>query len=267
MTIGIAGAGHMGGAILRGLAASPQKPALRVFDSDAARASALAAETGADPAPDAAACAAGCDAVVCAVRPGDMPGLLAALAPAATPGGPLVLSIAAGRTTAWIESLLGPGARVVRAMPNLGASVGLAATAFALGSRATRADAALARSVLSSFGSATELPESRLDAVTALSGSGPAFFAAALEYLAEGGAALGLDPETARALAVQTMLGTATVLSRPGAPSPDRFVASVATPGGTTAAGMGVLGASDAKAVFAATLAAAARRAAELASS
>ena len=85
MTIGIAGAGHMGGAILRGLAASPQKPALRVFDSDAARASALAAETGADPAPDAAACAAGCDAVVCAVRPGDMPGLLAALVPAATP--------------------------------------------------------------------------------------------------------------------------------------------------------------------------------------
>ena len=267
MTIGIAGAGHMGGAILRGLATCPQKPALRVFDSDAARAAALAAETGACAAPDAAACAAGCDAVVCAVRPADMPALLAALVPAATPDGPLVLSIAAGRTTAWIESLLPPGARVVRALPNLGASVGLAATAFALGARATPADAALAQTVLSSFGAATALPESQLDAVTALSGSGPAFFAAALEYLAEGGAALGLAPETARALAVQTMLGTATVLARPGAPAPDRFVASVATPGGTTAAGMDVLSASDAKAVFAATLAAAARRAAQLASS
>lgn len=267
MTISIAGAGHMGGAILRGLASSPERPALRVFDADPARAAALAAETGAEASPGAAECAAGADAVVAAVRPADMPALLAALSPAVSPEGPLVLSIAAGRTTAWIEGLLPAGARVVRAMPNLGASVGLAATAFSLGARATRADAALAHAVLSGFGLAVELPEKDIDAVTALSGSGPAFFASALQSLAEGGAALGLPPETARALAVQTMLGTATVLSRRGAPAPGKFVESVATPGGTTAAGMAVLGASDAKAVFAATLAAAARRAGELASS
>ena len=267
MTIAIAGAGHMGGAILRGLASSPLAPSLKVFDADQTRAAAIAAETGAEVAPGAAECAAGCAAVVCAVRPADMPALLSALAPAAAPDGPLVLSIAAGRTTPWIESLLPPGARVVRAMPNLGASVGLAATAFALGSRASRDDAELAGAVLSSFGTALELPESALDAVTALSGSGPAFFAAALEYMAEGGEALGRAPDAARALAVQTMLGTATVLSRRGAPAPGKFVESVATPGGTTAAGMAVLGASDAKAVFAATLAAAARRAGELASS
>lgn len=255
----------MGGAILRGLAAAQEKPLLRVFDADPARLAAIAAETGARAAESAAECASGADAVVAAVRPADMETLLSSIAPAATPDGPLVLSIAAGRTTAWIEERLPAGARVVRAMPNLGASVRLGATAFSPGANATVKDRALALAVLSSFGTAVEMPESRLDAVTALSGSGPAFFAFALKAMADGGAALGLDPGDARTLALRTMLGAATVLSRPGAPSPEDFVASVATPGGTTAAGMEILGRSDLPAVFAETLAAAARRAAELA--
>lgn len=262
MKTSIIGAGHMGGAILRGLAASGGKHELMLFDADGARAAAIAAETGAVAAADAASCAAWSDVVVLAVRPADLGGLLRRM-----PEGPqpLYLSIAAGRTTRWIEQRLPPGARVVRAMPNLGASVRLGATAYARGSAATAEDAAAAATVLSSFGLAVELKERDLNAVTALSGSGPAFFAYALDAMARGGEALGLDPAVSRALAVQTMLGTATVLSRPGAPEPASFVSSVATPGGTTAAGMDILAASDTVAVFAATLAAAARRAGEIA--
>ena len=173
MTIGFIGAGHMGGAMLRGLAAADFKPALRVFDADPARTAALAAELGATAASSPAGLAAGCDAVVLAVRPGDLPGVLAGLQDAS----PLFLSIAAGRRIAWIEERLPAAARVVRAMPNLGVSVGLGMTAFAGGSRATDADLALAERILSSFGRAVRLPEENLDAVTALSGSGPAFFA------------------------------------------------------------------------------------------
>lgn len=260
-TIGFLGAGHMGGAMLRGLAAADFKPALRVFDAAPGRSEALAAELGATAAASPADLAAGCDAVVLAVRPGDLPALLAELADPA----PLYLSIAAGRRIAWIEERLPAGARVVRAMPNLGVSVGLGMTAYAPGSRATPDDLALAGKILSSFGRAVQLPEENLDAVTALSGSGPAFFAYALQAMADGGAALGLAPDAAALLALQTFLGTATVLSRPGAPSVGDFIAAVATKGGTTAAGKDVLDASDVRSVYAATLAAAARRAAELA--
>ena len=259
--IGFIGAGHMGGAMLRGLAASSPRPALQVFDAAPGRAEALAAEIGGTAAASPAALADGCDVVVLAVRPADLPAVLEQLRPTA----PLFLSIAAGRTTAWIEARLPAGARVVRAMPNLGVSVGLGMTAYVPGSLATEGDLALAGRLLSAFGKAVRLPEANLDAVTALSGSGPAFFAYALQAMADGGAALGLAPEAAATLALQTMLGTATVLSRPGAPSVPDFIAAVATKGGTTAAGKDVLDASDARAVFAATLAAAARRAAELA--
>ena len=266
MTVGFLGAGHMGGAMLRGLAAASPRPALLVFDAAPGRAEALAAEIGAEAAASPAALAAACDVVVLAVRPGDLPSLLNSLADLSDhPTAPLFLSIAAGRTTAWLEERLPAGARVVRAMPNLGVSVGLGMTAYAPGARATEEDLAAAGRILSAFGKAIRLPESNLDAVTALSGSGPAFLAYALQAMADGGAALGLAAGDAAALALQTFLGTATVLSRPGAPSVPDFIAAVATKGGTTAAGKDVLDASDVRDVYARTLAAAARRAAELA--
>ena len=261
MKIGLIGAGHMGGAILRGLASCPSKPELRVFDSDETRAKSVAAAAGAVVASSVADCADGCDLVVFAVRPGDLGAALEALG---APPLPVILSIAAGRTTHWIESHLPVAVRVIRAMPNLGASQGLAATAFCLGSSANRSDAALASHVLSCFGTAVELPEKNIDAVTALSGSGPAFLAYALEAMADAGRSLGLPADVSGKLAVQTFLGTATVLSQPGAPEPAAFVKSVATPGGTTAAGMDILAASDVRQVFSATLGAACRRAAEL---
>lgn len=272
MTIGIAGAGHMGGAILRALVAGDAFSPLRILVCDAApgRAEALAAQSGGsvEPAPSAEAVAAASpDAILLAVRPADLDGacaqIRAGLRPAAA--SPLFLSIAAGRTTGWIEERLPQGAHVIRVMPNLGVTVGLGASAYAPGANATEADLALADKILSSFGLAIRMEESRLDAVTALSGSGPAFFAWVLRALADGGVALGLSREAADALAMQTFLGTATVLSRPGAQSPSKFIDAVATPGGTTAAGKAVLDASDASAVLAATLKAAADRAAELA--
>ena len=105
--IGFVGAGHMGGAMLRGLAAAEPRPALRVFDAAPGRAAALASELGAETADSPADLAAGCDAVVLAVRPGDLPGVLAALGDTA----PLFLSIAAGRRLAWLEGRLPAGAR------------------------------------------------------------------------------------------------------------------------------------------------------------
>ena len=262
----------MGGAILRALAAGDAFSPLRILVCDAApgRAEALAAQSGGsvEPAPSAEAVAAASpDAILLAVRPADLDGacaqIRAGLRPAAA--SPLFLSIAAGRTTGWIEERLPQGAHVIRVMPNLGVTVGLGASAYAPGANATEADLALADKILSSFGLAIRMEESRLDAVTALSGSGPAFFAWVLRALADGGVALGLSREAADALAMQTFLGTATVLSRPGAQSPSKFIDAVATPGGTTAAGKAVLDASDASAVLAATLKAAADRAAELA--
>ena len=286
MTIGIAGAGHMGGAILRALAAGDVFRPLRILVCDAAsgRAEALAGQAGpsVSPMPSAEALAAAApDVILLAVRPADLAGVCAQIsaglvAPARRPSSgvapdhrpaPLFLSIAAGRTTAWIEERLPSGSRVVRAMPNLGVTVGLGASAYAPGNHATERDLALAGKILASFGLAVRLDESQLNAVTALSGSGPAFFAWVLRALADAGVALGLDRGASEALAMQTFLGTATVLSRPGAPSPTQFIDAVATPGGTTAAGKAVLDASDAAAVLAATLKAASDRAAELAAS
>lgn len=268
MTVGFFGAGHMGGAMLRGLAASPAAPALRIFDAAPGRAEALAAQLGpcASASSSPADLAASSDAVVFAVRPADLPELLGTLRDTLPAGiSPLWISIAAGRTTSWLEERLPQGARVVRAMPNLGVSVKCGAIAFCAGAHTTPRDMEEAEAILSAFGIAVRLPEENLNAVTALSGSGPAFLAWALQAMIDGGAALGIPPNAATALALQTFLGTARVLTAPGAPSVPDFVAAVATPGGTTAAGKAVLDRSDARTTFAGTLAAAAERAAELA--
>lgn len=267
MTVGFIGAGHMGGAMLRGLAASPLSPRLLVFDAAPGRAAQLAASIGpaAAAADSASALVSGSDVVVLAVRPADLPMLLDELRTARPASSHLFLSIAAGRTTSWLEERLPPASRVVRAMPNLGVSVWCGASAFCGGTRATQADLDAAQAILSSFGIAVRLPEKDLNTVTALSGSGPAFVAWALQAMIDGATALGLPVAAANALALQTLLGTAKVLTASGAPSVPDFIAAVATPGGTTAAGTDVLDASGARAAFASTIAAAAERAARLA--
>ena len=175
------------------------------------------------------------DAVI-AVKPDIVAAVLPGLAAA---GVRRVLSIAAGVRTGSIESGLGDGATVVRCMPNTPALVGEGAAAIAAGAHATAADLEWAGSILSAVGLVVTVAESDLDAVTGLSGSGPAYVFHLAEGLIAAGVAEGLAPETADALARQTLLGAATLLSESGE-DPAVLRTNVTSKGGTTAAGLAV---------------------------
>ena len=150
----------------------------------------------------------------------------------------LVVSFAAGVRLATMESVA--EARFMRAMTNTPASIRRGATAIARGTRTTERDMALAREFFSAVGIVVEVPEEQIDAVTALSGSGPAFVYTVIEALAEGGEKTGLSPEVALALATQTLLGAAELVQNSGH-SPEELRRMVVTPGGTTAAGLAVM--------------------------
>lgn len=199
--------------------------------------------------------------LVLAVKPQQLGEVLADIAPAVT-SRHLVVSIAAGRRIAAIEAVL-PQARVIRVMPNLPCQVAEGMSVYCAGARATRDDRDVAGRLLGSFGRVMELPESLFDAVTAVSGSGPAFFAYFLDALAEAGVSQGLKRSDALLLAEQTMLGTAKVLLEKKT-DPRDLITAVTSAKGTTAAGLAVLDASPLKDIVSETIAAAARRSQEL---
>lgn len=203
-----------------------------------------------------------CDVVVLAVKPQDLDALLRRIAPAVLKRH-LLISIAAGKTLAGMQEIVGDGARLVRVMPNLGLMVGAGMSAYCLGTAARAVDGRTARKILGAAGRVVELAEAHFDAVTALSGSGPAFFAYAMQALADGAVAQGLPTATARELAAQTMFGAAKVLIET-AQDPETFIRAVASPKGTTAAGLAVLEKSALRGILARTVRAAARRSAEL---
>ena len=177
------------------------------------------------------------DGTVIAVKPGDVPGACRAVAAA---GSGRVLSIAAGITLATLEEHLADGTPVVRAMPNTPALVRLGASAIAPGSNAAEADLAWAESLLAAVGIVVRVKEPLLDAVTGLSGSGPAYLFLVAEGMIEAGVLAGLPRDVSEVLSVQTLLGAATLLatSDDGA---EALRAAVTSPGGTTAAGLRVL--------------------------
>lgn len=261
-SIGFLGAGKMGGAILRSLlqAKMTSPSAITVCDAMQACREQLVADYGVKAA-SAETVVAASDVVFLAVKPQDLSALLELL-PREACCKPLFISIAAGRRITWIEERL-PGARIVRAMPNLGVSAGLGMTAYCGGTHVSEADLRLAEALLGSTGKVCELPEEQLDAVTALSGSGPAFMAYIVQLFAESGVTLGLEKETAVALAVQTMLGTATVLAEEPIDT-GAFIRSVTSAKGTTAAGLAVLEKSAVAETLRQTLAAAMQRSREL---
>jgi len=149
----------------------------------------------------------------------------------------VLVSIAAGVTLAQLEAELAPGARIVRVMPNTPALVGASASAFALGRAARREDADLVEKLLETVGVACELNESLLDAVTGLSGSGPAYIYLVIEALSDGGVAAGLPRDAATKLAAQTVLGAAKMVLETGL-HPGALKDMVASPGGTTIEGL-----------------------------
>jgi pyrroline-5-carboxylate reductase len=221
---GIVSAGLVKAANIR---ASDPLPAARV---------AFTEQTGARTMPSNVEVAQFARVLVVAVKPANVAELLEEIRPAVTPGH-LVISIAAGVTIARLESGLGQGARVIRVMPNAPALVGASATAYALGAAATPADAALAQKIFTAVGLAFPLKEGLLDAVTGLSGSGPAYVCLMIEALSDGGVAAGLPRDVATKLAAQTLLGGAKMVLETGL-HPGALKDMVTSPGGTTIEGL-----------------------------
>ena len=179
--------------------------------------------------------------------------------------GKLILSICAGVTIEKLRGWLHPTARVVRVMPNMLLQIGAGASAYAGAPNATEADLALAERVLSASGKAWRVEEKQLDAVTALSGSGPAYVFHFIEAMTKGGVALGLAPELAKNLALQTVLGSAQLAAHSHL-APMDLATQVKSPRGTTLAGCAILEENDAlNQLVARCMAAARTRAVELA--
>jgi pyrroline-5-carboxylate reductase len=237
MILGFLGAGKMASALVRGVISSgAMKPAdIMISDLYAAAAEKLSKATGAAIAPTNAALVEKADAVVLCVKPNDALDALREVS--AKLKGKLVISIVAGLDAKSLESAASSGARVIRVMPNTPALVGQGAAAYSLGSTATEDDAILVEKILGGVGLAVRVKESLLDAVTGLSGSGPAYVFTVIEALADGGVLMGLPRDLALKLAVQTVVGAATMVRDTGE-HPAVLRDQVASPGGTTIAGL-----------------------------
>jgi pyrroline-5-carboxylate reductase len=179
------------------------------------------------------------DVLVLAVKPQHMAGVMEEMRPRLTDGH-LIVSIAAGVTLARMSHALGDHRRLVRVMPNTPALIKAGASAFALGGSATTEDAKLVQEMLSTVGVAVQVPENLLDAVTGLSGSGPAYVYQIIEALSDGGVRVGLPRAIATKLAAQTVLGAALMVLETGE-HPAVLKDAVTSPGGTTIAGLHAL--------------------------
>ncbi|MEZ5385497.1 MAG: pyrroline-5-carboxylate reductase [Prosthecobacter sp.] len=238
LKLGLIGCGKMGGALLRGVEQALGKTGLAVALSDVVpeavnglrRCLTCRTITG---TPEEVAAAS--DVVILAVKPADMKALCEALSE--VKGTRLHLSIAAGVSIAQLEAWLGTRQRVIRSMPNTPALVGVGAAAFARGGKATAKDASMAKKILGAVGTADEVSEKLLDAVTGLSGSGPAYIYTVIEALADGGVLMGLPRATALTLAAQTVAGAAEMVLLTGK-HPAALRDEVTSPGGTTIAAL-----------------------------
>lgn len=263
-TFAFIGAGNMAGALIRGLIGTGSVSASQVIaaDPDDDRTSALAGEIGARVTRDNAEAVRGASVVVLATKPQVFAQVLPEVA-AALPADALVISIAAGISTEVIENAFPTGARVVRAMPNTPALVGAGATAIAGGQHATDDDLALAEDLFRSVGVSVRVPEASIDAVTGLSGSGPAYVFSMIEALRDAGIREGLPEDTALLLASQTVFGAAKLLLDQQEP-PDVLRERVTSPGGTTRAGLDALARAGFEDAIAGAVRAATRRSVEL---
>jgi pyrroline-5-carboxylate reductase len=238
--IAVIGSGTMGRTIAAGMLRAGVAAADRLFVTDHVQADAesLATELGARAAPDNASASAGADVVLLCVKPKDVASVLEELTTRqALAHHPLVISIAAGVTIATIEAALGQTAIVVRAMPNTPCLIGKGMTVVAKGSHATDEHLAIAQEIFSSLGRCVALEEKHLNAVTAVSASGPAFLYVVIEALADGGVMCGLPRGIATELVAQTTLGAAEMVLAAGR-HPAALKDDVTTPGGCTIAGL-----------------------------
>ncbi len=230
----------MATAMLKGLAGLAPRPRLTVAEPDAAKRSVLAA-MGAIAVEDNRAAVAAAPLVVLAVKPQMAAQVVPALAQAWSPERVLV-SILAGTTTATLEAWLPPGARVVRAMPNTPLAIGQGMVGLCRGSHASEDDLAAAEALFTPCGRVLRVAdESRMDAITAVSGSGPAYLFRTAEALVAAAEARGFTRAEAELLVGQTIAGSVAYLMQQGVGQAGRLREQVTSPGGTTAAALGVL--------------------------
>jgi pyrroline-5-carboxylate reductase len=260
--IAILGTGRIGEALLSGLVSSGLTDIVVTSRSDA-RVAELHEKYGVDATSSNSDAVQGAAVVVVAVKPQDIDALLEQIHDAVTPQ-QTVVSAAAAIPTAYIEARLPDGIPVVRAMPNSPSTVHEGMAGIAPGGHAGDEHLALAEDVLTHLGRVVRVPESSMDAVTAISGSGPAYFALLAEAMIEAGLLLGLSREISTQLVVQTMLGTAKQL-RDERMHPVELREAVTSPGGTTIAAIRELEQAGVRAAFLNAIQAAMTRARELA--
>jgi pyrroline-5-carboxylate reductase len=264
--IAFIGAGNMGRAILGGLVrGGTSAMALRAADADPAARERVTGELGVFATADNGVAAADADVLVLAVKPQQLPAVARGLATAVAARRPLVLSIAAGIATRSLAEWFGAGTPIVRAMPNTPALIGRGTSALYATPETDGAGRALAEHIMQAIGAVHWLDdEAQMDAVTALSGSGPAYVFRVIECMAAAGEALGLPPALARRLALETV-GGAAALAEQSAHEPATLRAQVTSKGGTTEQALRVLEEGGLEALFLRALGAARDRSRELA--
>ena len=262
-TTAIFGAGVMGETLLSGLVRSGRDVTdLSITEKRTDHAAELNAKYGVSVLDNATA-AKSADVLVLVVKPQDMDGLLAEIRDHVVPGN-LVVSLAAGITTEFLESRLPQGSSVVRVMPNTPALVDQGMAAISPGQHCTPEHLDEAEALLRSCGRVVQVPEKYQDAVTAISGSGPAYIFYVVEAMIEAGVVLGLPRNTSTELVVQTLFGAATMLKETGE-HPTVLRERVSSPGGTTVAALRQLDDHKVRAAFISAIEAAAQRSHELA--
>jgi len=261
--LGVVGAGNMAEAILRGILTDNclSHNEIVAYDPVVKRQQILAMEFSIMCAQDNSVPGA-CPRVLLAVKPQVMEEALGQIAPVVRENA-TIISIAAGITTEFIDRKLGGRGRIVRVMPNTPMFVGWGVSALAAGPRATSDDVQWTQKVLATSGRTVVVEESMLDAVTAVSGSGPAYFFYLIEAMTAAGVAEGLDEDVAELLAVETCIGAGQLLHHTQK-QPTVLREQVTTPGGTTEAALKVMTASGVQEVLTEAVRAAAQRSREL---
>jgi pyrroline-5-carboxylate reductase len=263
--VGFLGAGRMATALARGWldAGLARRERCQAGDPLLAARQAFTGETGCQATPDNRAVVRASDILVLAVKPQSLPALLAEVRADVAARNPLVISIAAGISLRQLLAGLGADCRLVRVMPNTPCLVGASASGYSPAASVSEPDVALVDRLLNAVGRAYRLPEALLDAVTGLSGSGPAFVYLIIEALADGGVRVGLPRDVALTLAAQTVLGSARMVLETGQ-HPGALKDMVASPGGTTIAGLHALERAGVRGALMDAVEAATRRAVEL---
>jgi len=263
--VGFVGAGNMAEAICRSLINDAfYKPAqIAAYDPSTDRTQHFKSKYGVYIAQDNASLVDNSENILLAVKPQAIPAVMEQIKPVLGPG-QLVISIAAGISTHYLETALDKPVPVVRIMPNTPLMIGAGTTALCRGKYATQEHLNFARTLFASAGVTLTVEESMMNAITAISGSGPAYFFYLIEAMVQAGVEMGLSQDDALKLAANTALGSAKMVLAEHAPSPEELRRRVTSPGGTTLSAITVMDQANMKQTLIQAMHAAAKRSAEL---